>query len=190
VSFLHDVNGLNLLRTAELRPPLTVSRSLHLCHWHVLCPREGHRIRSLHPAKEEPRSHPLRHTRHTAALHCYPAMLMYEAARRTRLNMPWDAHRALQVVLVNNGGGGIFSFLPVAGEVPDDTFTALWATPQHVDLMGAHLRACPCHQQLCPADSHRLTCHGRRMLVSGLNWKHDPPNNMCLAVKRVSAQNW
>ena len=24
VSFLHDVNGLNLLRTAELRPPLTV----------------------------------------------------------------------------------------------------------------------------------------------------------------------
>ena len=28
VSFLHDVNGLNLLRTAELRPPLTVRRSL------------------------------------------------------------------------------------------------------------------------------------------------------------------
>ncbi len=27
VSFLHDVNGLNLLRTAELRPPLTVSQS-------------------------------------------------------------------------------------------------------------------------------------------------------------------
>ena len=25
VSFLHDVNGLNLLRTTELRPPLTVS---------------------------------------------------------------------------------------------------------------------------------------------------------------------
>lgn len=24
VSFLHDVNGLNLLRTSELRPPLTV----------------------------------------------------------------------------------------------------------------------------------------------------------------------
>ncbi len=34
VSFLHDVNGLNLLRTAELRPPLTVRRSLRSCHCH------------------------------------------------------------------------------------------------------------------------------------------------------------
>ena len=58
-------------------------------------------------------------------------------------------------MLVNNGGGGIFSFLPVAGEVPDDTFTALWATPQHVDLMGAHLHAT---EQLCPADLHGLSC--------------------------------
>ena len=29
VSFLHDVNGLNLLRTAELRPPLTVRSCTH-----------------------------------------------------------------------------------------------------------------------------------------------------------------
>ncbi len=74
-------------------------------------------------------------------------MLMCEAAQRTRLSCPV----ALQVVLVNNGGGGIFSFLPVAGEVPDDTFTALWATPQHVDLMGAQLRACACQDALVPS---------------------------------------
>ncbi|GFR45865.1 hypothetical protein Agub_g7316 [Astrephomene gubernaculifera] len=61
VSFLHDVNGLNLLRAGELRPPLTV-------------------------------------------------------------------------VLVNNAGGGIFSFLPIASAVPEDEFTPLWATPQNVDL--------------------------------------------------------
>lgn len=64
VSFLHDVNGLNLLRTGEHWPPVTV-------------------------------------------------------------------------VLVNNGGGGIFNFLPVADAVPEEDFTALWAMPQHVDLEGA-----------------------------------------------------
>lgn len=40
------------------------------------------------------------------------------------------------VVLVNNGGGGIFDFLPIADEVPKDTFTQLWSTPQNVDLAG------------------------------------------------------
>ena len=63
VSFLHDVNGLNLLRVSPARPPLTV-------------------------------------------------------------------------VLINNGGGGIFSFLPAAGQIPEDAFSQLWTTPQHVDLMG------------------------------------------------------
>ncbi|KAG7671813.1 putative Protein PHYLLO, chloroplastic [Nannochloris sp. 'desiccata'] len=63
ISFLHDVNGLNLLRSGDMRPPLTV-------------------------------------------------------------------------VLVNNGGGGIFSFLPIAHHIPDELFTPLWATPQNVDLAG------------------------------------------------------
>ena len=45
----------------------------------------------------------------------------------------------LTVVLVNNGGGGIFDFLPIADEVPKDTFTQLWSTPQNVDLAGAKL---------------------------------------------------
>ena len=63
LSFLHDINGLNLLRTREARPPLTV-------------------------------------------------------------------------VLINNKGGGIFSFLPVKGEVTEEQFSTLWATPQNVDLEG------------------------------------------------------
>ena len=40
------------------------------------------------------------------------------------------------MVLVNNGGGGIFSFLPIAEQVAEDVFTPLWATPQLVDLQG------------------------------------------------------
>jgi hypothetical protein len=63
LSFLHDVNGLSLLRGGEMAPPLTV-------------------------------------------------------------------------VLVNNKGGGIFSFLPVAGAVGQEAFERLWGTPQNVDLEG------------------------------------------------------
>eukprot|EP00775_Hariotina_reticulata_P012526 gene12526-12659_t len=63
LSFLHDVNGLSLLRGGEMSPPLTV-------------------------------------------------------------------------VLVNNKGGGIFSFLPVAGAVGPEAFERLWGTPQNVDLEG------------------------------------------------------
>lgn len=63
VSFLHDINGLNLLRSGEMRPPLTV-------------------------------------------------------------------------VLINNGGGSIFSFLPISRHVSEDVFGPLWTTPQHVDLGG------------------------------------------------------
>jgi hypothetical protein len=42
----------------------------------------------------------------------------------------------LTVVLVNNKGGGIFSFLPVAGAVGQEAFERLWGTPQNVDLEG------------------------------------------------------
>lgn len=63
VSFLHDVNGLNLLRTGSQSPPLTV-------------------------------------------------------------------------VLVNNNGGGIFNFLPISGDVPEEQFRPFWTTPQHVDIAG------------------------------------------------------
>ncbi|CAG9463771.1 unnamed protein product [Pedinophyceae sp. YPF-701] len=68
VSFLHDINGLNLLREARGRPPVTV-------------------------------------------------------------------------VVINNSGGGIFSFLPVASAIPKEVFEPVFATPPGVsfeDLCRAH----------------------------------------------------
>lgn len=69
LSFLHDVNGLSLLRGGEMAPPLTV-------------------------------------------------------------------------VLINNRGGGIFSFLPVADAVGRAAFERLWGTPQNVDLEGMFAVSC------------------------------------------------
>ncbi len=40
----------------------------------------------------------------------------------------------LRIVIVDNGGGGIFSFLPQASAVPPARFEQLFGTPQHVDL--------------------------------------------------------
>lgn len=60
----------------------------------------------------------------------------------------------LTVVLINNAGGGIFSFLPIAEELPPDTFSQLWATPQNVDLAGAQ-HPSPQHQ---PPTLCLLTC--------------------------------
>lgn len=43
---------------------------------------------------------------------------------------------ALTVVLINNSGGGIFDFLPISDDVPEDQFRPLWTTPQYVDISG------------------------------------------------------
>ena len=58
----------------------------------------------------------------------------------------------LTVVLVNNGGGGIFSFLPIAESLAPEVFTPLWATPQNVDLSGM------------PRPGSLPVCHARSML--------------------------
>ena len=46
----------------------------------------------------------------------------------------------LTVVLINNSGGGIFSFLPIANDVDEDVFAQLWSTPQNVDLAGTQFQ--------------------------------------------------
>ena len=52
------------------------------------------------------------------------------------LTLAGQMRAPVTIVLVNNGGGGIFDFLPIAEEIPRDTFTQLWTTPQTVDLAG------------------------------------------------------
>lgn len=44
--------------------------------------------------------------------------------------------RAIALVVIDNGGGGIFSFLPQAGHLERATFERLFATPQDADLAG------------------------------------------------------
>jgi 2-succinyl-5-enolpyruvyl-6-hydroxy-3-cyclohexene-1-carboxylate synthase len=45
-----------------------------------------------------------------------------------------ERHLALTVVVVDNDGGGIFSFLPQAAALPAETFERYWGTPHGVDV--------------------------------------------------------
>ena len=49
----------------------------------------------------------------------------------------WAAGRPidLRVVVVDNDGGGIFSFLPQASSLPPDRFERYWGTPHGIDLV-------------------------------------------------------
>jgi 2-succinyl-5-enolpyruvyl-6-hydroxy-3-cyclohexene-1-carboxylate synthase len=40
----------------------------------------------------------------------------------------------VRIVVVNNGGGAIFDFLPQAGQLPEDEYESLLATPRAVDV--------------------------------------------------------
>ena len=59
-----------------------------------------------------------------------------------------DMQPPLTVILINNGGGGIFSFLPIADALAPEVFTPLWATPQNVDLAGQQSQ-CTCQLSTC-----------------------------------------
>eukprot|EP00873_Tetraselmis_striata_P011091 jgi/Tetstr1/431355/TSEL_021046.t1 len=52
-----------------------------------------------------------------------------------------EGRRPLTVVVVNNGGGGIFRFLPINGQVSAEDFTQLWETPTSGIDIGALCRA-------------------------------------------------
>ena len=49
----------------------------------------------------------------------------------------WATRRqlALTVIVVDNDGGGIFSFLPQAGALPAVQFERYWGTPHGVDIL-------------------------------------------------------
>jgi 2-succinyl-5-enolpyruvyl-6-hydroxy-3-cyclohexene-1-carboxylate synthase len=46
-----------------------------------------------------------------------------------------DRHIACTLVVVDNGGGGIFSFLPQASALPPERFEEMWGTPHGLDLL-------------------------------------------------------
>jgi 2-succinyl-5-enolpyruvyl-6-hydroxy-3-cyclohexene-1-carboxylate synthase len=71
----------------------------------------------------------------------------------------------LTVVVVNNDGGGIFSFLPVAGATPH--FEQLFGTPHGVDL--AHAAALYGARFERPETASALRSAVRRGLEGGLN---------------------
>ena len=62
----------------------------------------------------------------------------------------WSSSRdlALTMVVVDNNGGGIFSFLPQATAIPEETFERFWGTPHGADLLalasayGLEVREC------------------------------------------------
>lgn len=53
------------------------------------------------------------------------------------LHAATQAGVTLTLVVVNNGGGGIFEMLPVAGEIDRARFERLFATPQSLDIRNA-----------------------------------------------------
>ena len=127
VSFLHDINGLNLLRTGVCR-----SKHCHTLHdllfyldrycvvWR--CSVYQYRLITF-ILSSSPR--------------CSALGPLYKCKLQAKVMHAGDMQPPLTVILINNGGGGIFSFLPIADAVMPEVFTPLWATPQNVDLAGA-----------------------------------------------------
>ena len=54
----------------------------------------------------------------------------------------------LTIVVPNNGGGGIFSFLPVASAIPPSLFERYFTTPQQIDLGAALAGLGVAHRQV------------------------------------------
>jgi 2-succinyl-5-enolpyruvyl-6-hydroxy-3-cyclohexene-1-carboxylate synthase len=73
----------------------------------------------------------------------------------------------LTVVVVNNDGGGIFSFLPVAERVPAETFETLFGTPHGLDF--EHAAALMGARYLAPTSPRELRVALREAVGHGLS---------------------
>jgi 2-succinyl-5-enolpyruvyl-6-hydroxy-3-cyclohexene-1-carboxylate synthase len=93
-------------------------------------------------------------------LHDWHAVLLGQRVRGT----------PVAVVVIDNSGGGIFEFLPVAQELDRARFEQLFATPQGVDLelalqgFGAACRTVHSRRELEEALQKRLTTPGIEFL--------------------------
>jgi len=79
---------------------------------------------------------------------------------------------SLTLVVIDNHGGGIFSFLPQAAQLPPDRFEQLFGTPQPVDLPAlAAAHGIPCRSvatahDLAPSLAAATTAGGVHVLVA------------------------
>ena len=86
------------------------------------------------------------------------ALLIGDLSFLHDVNGLWPTHRYglnLTIVLVNNEGGGIFSFLPQRQAVPD-RFDTWWGTPHGVDLKHAVALHHGRHTVLDAGDQHEV----------------------------------
>ena len=85
----------------------------------------------------------------------------------------------LRLVIVDNNGGGIFSFLPQAAALDNDVFETFWGTPQAVDLVAL-------------ATAHGLPARradDARGVAEGLAWLAEQPGTAALVVSTDRAAN-
>lgn len=68
---------------------------------------------------------------------------------------------ALTIIVVNNNGGGIFSFLPQATQVPAEMFELLYGTPIDLDVQAvANLWGATYHRATSPEDLRAAIIRG------------------------------
>ena len=68
---------------------------------------------------------------------------------------------ALTIIVVNNNGGGIFSFLPQATQVPAELFESLYGTPIDLDVQAvANLWGATYHRATSPEDLRAAIIRG------------------------------
>ena len=76
----------------------------------------------------------------------------------------WARHRSvdLRLVVVDNNGGGIFSFLPQASALAPERFERYWGTPHGLDLVGlAAAYGVPAERLTCRQDLDRFLSEPR-----------------------------
>jgi len=83
-----------------------------------------------------------------------------------------EAGGSCALVVADNGGGGIFSFLPQATNLPESTFETLFATPRHHDLariaesFGHRAQLVHSHEELVSALARAVASPGLSVIVA------------------------
>lgn len=124
------------------------------------------------------------------ALHIGDLALLHDSSALTGI----AARRcSLTIVVVDNHGGGIFSFLPQAAKLPEERFEQLFGTPQDVDLHAlATAHGIPSTEVtsaagLAPALDQALPGRGVRMLVARTDRAHTVALHAELATEVANA---